>query len=116
MLKVCDQWHEVQREASNKWRPQGLVLFSFFINDLDNGAERTFSKFADNTELKGMIDTPDELAAFQRDLCRVEKWDDRSLLKFSKEKWQVLFWGGITPGPRTSWNLTSRKTAVQKKT
>jgi len=84
----------------------GPILFSFFMNDLDGGAECTLSKFADDTKLGGGADMPEGHAAIQKHLDRLEKWADGNLTQFNKGKCKVLRLGGTTsnwPGTSTGW-------------
>lgn len=62
------------------------VLFYLFIKNLDEGTECTLSKFAVDTELGGVAETPQGFSAFQWDLDRLE----RSPAKCIKSKFRVL--------------------------
>lgn len=87
--KSDDQWQQYS------WRPVisgecqgsllGPILFNTFSNGLDDGAECTLSKAADYTKL-GVADVPESGAAIQRDYSWLEKWADRNLMKYNKEK------------------------------
>lgn len=89
----CVVCRVVISHMKSSWRPitggvpPGLilepVLFNIFSYDLDDRTACTLNKFADNAKLGGVVDTPDDCAAVQRDLETLEKWADRDLIKFN---------------------------------
>lgn len=51
----------------------GQILFNIFCSNLDDVAEFTLSKFADNAKMRGVADTPEIHAATERNLEKLEK-------------------------------------------
>ncbi|PKU42727.1 hypothetical protein llap_6976 [Limosa lapponica baueri] len=81
------------------------VRFQYLGQPLRDGV--TCSKFADDTKLEGVADTPEGCAAIQQDLDRLESRAERNLVKFNKGKCRFLHLGRNNPSTSTSWGLTS---------
>ncbi|PKU46279.1 rna-directed dna polymerase from mobile element jockey- hypothetical protein [Limosa lapponica baueri] len=91
----------------SKWKPvtsgvpQGSVLgpalFNIFVRDMDSEIQCTFSKFADDTKLCGVVNTLEGRDVIQRDPDRLERWACANLMKFNQAKCKVLHLGRGDP-------------------
>lgn len=68
----------------------GSISFNICINELVSGTEHIFSNFPLDTKVRGAAITPDGCAVIRLDLDSMENYTERDLIKFDKEKCQVL--------------------------
>jgi len=67
-------------------------LFNIYISDLSEETQCILNKFVDDTELRGVADSPEGCAAVQQDLDYLERVEKNSK-RFNKGKCRVLHLG-----------------------
>ena len=93
----------VLRGRESKWEkvvsgvPQGSVLgpvlFTIFINDLDQGLINRILKFADDTKVIGKVTCEEDVKQLREDLQKLVDWSVKWQLDFNVEKCKVMHVG-----------------------
>jgi ribonucleases P/MRP protein subunit RPP40 len=86
----------------------GPLLFSIYINDLDNVATRNqlFIKFADDMKIGQVLDSPESTHQLQRTLDRLCEWANRWGMAFNMKKCHVMHVGRNNPRATYTMNGT----------
>jgi hypothetical protein len=71
----------------------GPILFTIFINDLDDGIKNIIKKFADDTKIMGMAGSIEQVYGIREDLSRLDEWSQRWQMKFNVDKCKVMYLG-----------------------
>lgn len=72
------------------------IVFRIAINDLNAGTVCALSKFADDSKLGGVLQTPDGCAIIWRNLKRMGKGTEKNAWSSAKGKAKSFTWGGIS--------------------
>ena len=59
------------------------------MDNLDDGIESTFTKFADKIKLGGTVDMSEGRVILQRHVARLEEWASKNSVKFNEDKCKV---------------------------
>ncbi|KAK4816332.1 hypothetical protein QYF61_015016 [Mycteria americana] len=84
--------------AQKGCREQGYIWLATVVSYLDAGVECTISKFADDIELGGAVDSLEGQEALQRDVDALEHWAIINGMKFNKSKCWILYLGQSKAG------------------
>jgi len=86
------EWAEVKSGV-----PQGSILgpllFSIYINDLEENVSNNMLKFADDSKLWGRVNSPEEVTSMQEDLIKLGEWSDKNSMPFNVSKCKVMHVG-----------------------
>ena len=86
------QWEQVGSGV-----PQGSVLgpllFTIFVNDMEQDIINSLLKFADDTKIWGKVNDLEEAKLMQDDLNKIGNWSRNNLMPFNVDKCRVMHLG-----------------------
>jgi hypothetical protein len=109
--RVCCNSLESNRAAVISGVPQGSVLgpllFTLYIDDIDEKVKGKVLKFADDTKLTCKVGTEEEYVAAQSDLNELSNWSQTWLMPFNIEKCKIMHLG--KKNPKNIYKLNGKK-------
>ncbi|KAK8741933.1 hypothetical protein OTU49_002018 [Cherax quadricarinatus] len=92
--RVCINGEKSEWGSVTSGVPQGSVLgpllFTIYINDIDEGIKSDIGKFADDTKIGRRIHSDEDIRALQEDLNRLMQWSEKWQMQFNIDKCKVL--------------------------
>lgn len=86
------EWEQV-RSGVPQGSVLGPVLFTIFINDLDEGIVNKLLKFADDTKVLGKVVSEEDVVELKKDLQKIMSWSEMWQMKFNTSKCKVMHMG-----------------------
>eukprot|EP00061_Rhincodon_typus_P014849 g42183.t1 len=86
ILEACDQWCATSIGA-------GSTAFHHYINDVDVNIGGMVSKFADDTKIRGVVDSKEIYLRVQQDLDQIGQWAEELQMVFNLDKCDVPHFG-----------------------
>jgi hypothetical protein len=91
------------------------LLFLLYINDLPDNLESSCRLFADDCLVYKDITTTADVHILQKDLQRLEKWQNKWLMCFNPKKCSTITFGSWNP-PRREYKFCGETLAVEETT
>src|SRR3989442_1150337 len=89
---VYSEWKAVTSGVP-QWSILGPLLFTIFINDLEDNVINNMLKFADDSKLWGRVETLEERTNLQKDLDTLGDWAVRNKMPFNVNKCKIMHIG-----------------------
>jgi ribonucleases P/MRP protein subunit RPP40 len=93
----------------------GPILFTIFINDLDEDIINKILKFADDTKLIGSVQSQQDVESLRRDLEKLTLWSEQWQMGFNVDKCKIMHLGGKNSNAKYSMGGRELKVVTEEK-
>ena len=93
----------------------GPILFTIYINDIDEDIRSKVAKFADDTKIGGPCKTIEAQNKIQTDINKLYNWSQKWLMSFNVDKCKVMHFGKNNPKRKYYMNNNEIKETTEEK-